>query len=151
MTLDEKYERFAQLVFSGMPDHEAYLEVGYPKGSSYKANARRLSHHPKVKARVKELQSQAAACMVIDAAWLRSKVARLAGFEIELSKLKASDVIAAQALFAKMIPEALVPQKIAPTNPEGDSAYDPGEITDEQRIAAFEAFLAKVKRKTEAA
>jgi hypothetical protein len=52
MTLDEKYERFAQLVFAGKPAHEAFLEIGHPKGTSYKANARRLSHHPKVKAAV---------------------------------------------------------------------------------------------------
>src|SRR5216684_1879719 len=112
MTLDEKYERFAQLVFAGKPEHEAFLEVGYPKGSSYKANARRLSHHPKVKARVAELQAQAAACMVIDAAWLRGKVARMAGYEIETRHMKASDVIAAAALLAKMLPGTLVPDKL---------------------------------------
>jgi phage terminase small subunit len=112
MTLDSKYERFAQLVFSGVPEHEAFLQVGYPKGSSYKANARRLCHHPKVKARVKELQSQAAACMVIDAAWLLGKVTRIAGYEIDTRHLKASDVIAAMALLAKMLPGALVPNQV---------------------------------------
>jgi hypothetical protein len=125
MALDEKYERFAQLLFALKPAHEAYLEVGYPKGKSFKANARRLASNPKVKARVAELQAQAAACMVIDAAWLRGKVARMAGFEIETRHMKASDVIAAMGLLAKMLPGALVPQKIAPTDPEGDG---PGEL-----------------------
>jgi Terminase small subunit len=43
------------------------------------------------------------------------------------------------------------PTKIAPTNPEGDAPYDPLEVNDEQRVAAIEAFLARVKVKTEAA
>jgi hypothetical protein len=148
---NRRHERVAQALAAMKSAEESSVEAGYPKTSSFAANARKRATYPEIKARVKELQSQAAACMVIDAAWLRGKVARMAGYEVPISHMKASDVIAACALLAKMLPEALVPQKVAPTNPEGDAPYDPLEINDEQRIAAIEAFIARVKVKTGAA
>lgn len=53
----------------------------------------------------------------------------------------------ARAMLAKL--DGLeAPQKVAPTNPEGDAPYDPGLLTDEQRVKALEALLAKRKPPT---
>lgn len=128
---------------------QASLDAGYPQNSSFASNARKRATYPHIKARVAELQSQQAACMVIDAAWLQGKVARLAGYEIELRHVKASDIIAAANLLAKMIPGALVPLKVAPTDPSGEGPPLAPEITDEQRVRALMDLLAR--HKTEAA
>jgi len=120
---NRRFERVAQCLAAMKSAEQASAEAGYPKTSSFAANARKRATYPQIKARVKELQDQQAACMVIDAAWLRGKVARLAGYEVGIEKLKPGDVIAAAALLAKMLPGALAPVKIAPTGPDGDNAY----------------------------
>lgn len=148
---NRRFERVAQALAAMKSAEQASLEAGYPKTSSFAANARKRATYPQIKERVAELQGQQAACMVIDAAWLQGKVARLAGYEIDLKHVKASDVISAAALLAKMLPGALVPQKVAPTDPEGNEPYDPNNVTDEQRVAALQQFIRRLNLKTEAA
>jgi hypothetical protein len=109
---NRRFERVAQSLAAMKSAEQASIDAGYPKTSSFAANARKRATYPEIKARVKELQDQQAACMVIDAAWLRGKVARMAGYEIETRHMKASDVIAAAALLAKMLPGALIADKL---------------------------------------
>jgi len=109
---NRRFERVAQCLAAMKSAEQASIEAGYPKTSSFAANARKRATYPEIKVRVKELQDQQAACMVIDAAWLRGKVARMAGYEIETRHMKPSDVTASQALLAKMLPGALVPDKL---------------------------------------
>lgn len=148
---NRRHERVAQCLAAMKSAEQASAEAGYPRNSSFAANARKRACYPHIKERVAELQGQQAACMVIDAAWLQGKVARLAGYEIDLKHVKASDVISAAALLAKMLPGALVPQKVAPTDPGGNEPYNPGTITDEIRIRELEQLLKKLNLKTEAA
>jgi hypothetical protein len=98
---------------------EAARDAGYPPGSSFKANARRLSHHPKIRERVTALQNAQASIVEIDAAWIRRKTAEVAGVDIRPSAIKASDKIAALNLLAKMTPGALVPTQSEMSGPDG--------------------------------
>src|SRR5882672_540407 len=116
-----KHEKVAQLLASRWSPEDAAREAGYPDGSSFKANARRLSHHPKIRARVTELQETEAALVVVDVAWIKRQAAEIAGVKIPPGEVKASDKNAALLLLAKMTPGALVPQTlgIAGENGEG--------------------------------
>src|SRR5229473_4833430 len=105
-----KHEKVAQLLASLKSPEEAAREAGYPNGTSFKANARRLSHHPAIRERVTELQTTEADLVTVDVAWIKRKTAEVAGVEIAPSDVKASDKIAALNLLAKMTPGALVPQ-----------------------------------------
>jgi hypothetical protein len=108
-----RYERAAQVLASGGSAETAAAAAGYnTKGTSFKPNARRLIQRPDIRARVAELQGQIAAAMVIDAAWIRTRVARIADVKIAPDDVRASDVIAAAHLLAKMTKDALVPQTV---------------------------------------
>jgi len=114
-----KHEKVAQLLASRWTAEDAAREAGYPDGSSFKANARRLSHHPAIRARVTELQETEAALVVVDVAWIKRQVAEIAGVKIAPDDVKASDKNAALALLAKMTPGALVPNQTELTGLEG--------------------------------
>ncbi len=107
---NRRFERVAQSLAAMKSAEQASVDAGYPKTSSFAANARKRATYPEIKARVKELQDQQAACMVIDAAWLLGKCAKMAGYEIK--PRNASEVISAMSLLAKMLPGALVPTKL---------------------------------------
>jgi hypothetical protein len=109
---NRRHERVAQSLAAMKSAEQASVEAGYPKKSSFAANARKRATYPEIKARVKELQGQQAACMVIDAAWVLGKVARMAGYEIETRHMKPADVIAALRLLADMVPGAKVADKL---------------------------------------
>jgi len=117
---DRRHEKVAQLLAVMTPYEQASREAGYKDGSSFKANARKRALRPDIKARVAELQAKEAALASVNAAWIMRETAEVAGVKLADDQVKASDKIAALNLLAKMIPGALVPQKIAPTNPDGD-------------------------------
>jgi phage terminase small subunit len=118
---NRRHERFAQLLAALKPSHEAYLDAGYPQGSSYKANARRLAQDEGVIARVAEIQERVAEYTALDAAWIKQRVARIADVEIACEDVRASDVIAASHLLAKMTPGAIVPTKVEASGADGDA------------------------------
>lgn len=118
---DRRHERVAELLSAMKTPEQASAEAGYDtKAKSFASNARKRACRPDIKARVAELQGQIAACMVIDAAWLRDKMAKIAGTEIADDDIRASDVIAAANLLAKMIPGALAPTKVMPSDADGN-------------------------------
>ena len=114
-----KHEKVAQLLASLKSPEEAAREAGYPEGTSFKANARRLSHHPAIRERVTELQATEAALVVVDVAWIKRKTAEVAGVEIAPHDIKASDKVSALNLLAKMTPGALVPTQTEMSGPDG--------------------------------
>jgi hypothetical protein len=120
---DRRHEKVAQLLAVMTDYEEASRQAGYKNGSSFRANARKRSHRPDIKARVAELQAKEADLVSIDAAWIMREAAEVAGVKLADDQVKASDKIAALNLLAKMIPCALVPQKIAPTDPDGDAPF----------------------------
>jgi hypothetical protein len=114
-----KHEKFAQCVASLKSFEEAAREAGYPNGTSFKANARRLSHHPAIRERVTELQTTEAALAAVDVAWIKRKTAEVAGVEIAPHDIKASDKMSALNLLAKMTAGALVPTQTELSGPDG--------------------------------
>ncbi len=114
-----KHEKVAQLLASLKSPEEAAREAGYPNGSSFKANARRLSHHPAIRERMRELQATEAAFVTVDVAWIKRKTAEVAGVEIAPHDIKASDKMSALNLLAKMTPGALVPTQTEMSGPDG--------------------------------
>ena len=116
-----KHEKVAQCLASLKSSEEAAREAGYPDRSpvSFKANARKLSHHPAIRARVTELQETEAALVVVDVAWIKRKTAEVAGVEIAPHDIKASDKMSALNLLAKMTPGALVPTQTEMSGPDG--------------------------------
>lgn len=53
------WERFAQAIFRGLSEHDAYLEAGYKaSGDAVYVNASKLLRKAKVEARIQELQSK---------------------------------------------------------------------------------------------
>lgn len=148
---NRRHERVALSLAQGKTAEEASRDAKYPtEASSFVQNARKRAQRKDIKARAAELQTQIAAVAVIDAAWLRGRVARVVKFDVSEGQLKATDWIAAAALLAKMIPGALVPTKIAPTSPDGTEPYETSGNSDEDTIKALELFIAKAKAKTEA-
>ncbi len=119
-----KHEKVAQLLASLKSPEEAAREAGYPNGTSFKANARRLSHHPAIRERVTELQTTEADLVTVDVAWIKRKTAEVAGVEIAPSDVKASDKIAALNLLAKMTPGALVPQTLGIAGQDGEGPVE---------------------------
>src|SRR5882672_925941 len=117
---DRRHEKVAQLLAVMTDYEEASRQAGYKDGSSFRANARKRSHRPDIKARVAELQAKEADLVSIDAAWIKRKASKIAGVEFESEEVKPADALAALNLLAKMTEGALVPQKIAPTNADGD-------------------------------
>ena len=114
-----KHEKVAQLLASLKSPEEAAREAGYPEGSSFKANARRLSHHPAIRERVTELQTTEAALVTIDIAWIKRKASLIAGVEFERHEVRPSDASAMLNLLAKMTPGALVPTQTEMSGPDG--------------------------------
>ena len=64
---NSRQERFALGLVSGLPASRAYEDAGYKPSD---ANASRLTRNDRVRARVAELQQQAAAKVVVDKAWV---------------------------------------------------------------------------------
>ena len=114
-----KHEKVAQLLASLKSPEEAAREAGYPEGTSFKANARRLSHHPAIRERVTEHQTTEAALVVVDVAWIKRELAEVAGVKIEPHNIKASDKVSALAQLGKMTPGALVPTQTEMSGPDG--------------------------------
>jgi hypothetical protein len=114
-----RHEKVAQVLACRGSAEEAARAAGYPDGTSFRANARRLSHHPAIRARVTELQETEAALVVVDVAWIKRKTAEVAGVDIAPDQVKASDKIAALNLLAKMTHGALVPSQSEMSGPDG--------------------------------
>jgi hypothetical protein len=114
-----RHEKVAQVLSCRGSAEEAARAAGYPDGTSFRANARRLSHHPNIRARVTELQETEAALVVVDVAWIKRQAAEIAGVKIPPDEVKASDKNAALLLLAKMTPGALVPTQTEMSGPDG--------------------------------
>jgi hypothetical protein len=70
-----KHELVAQALAIGKSPVEASREAGYPDGSAFAPNARRRAQHPKIRARVAELQERGAELAAIYAGWKEAKEA----------------------------------------------------------------------------
>lgn len=116
---DRRHEKVAQLLAVMTDYEEASRQAGYKDGSSFRANARKRSHLPHIRARVAELQAKEADLVSIDAAWIKRKASKIAGVEFESEDVKPADALAALNLLAKMTEGALVPQKSEVGGPDG--------------------------------
>lgn len=123
---------------------EAARTAGYRQGSSFKANAQRLAQCPDVKARVSYLQQVSGVAVAVDSAFVQRKLLDIVD-NYKPDEIKASDQIKALEMLCK-VNGLFAPTKVAPTNPEGTEPWS-GTVTDEDRVKALEAFLAKIKLK----
>lgn len=139
---DRRHECVAQALFCMKTPEEASHEAGYDhKASSFAPNARKRAQREDIKGRVAELQSQAAACSIVDVAWIKGKAAHIAGVPFDADKIKPSDAVAALNLLAKMTPDALVPSKGEFTGKDGAPLVP--DYTDEDRIKALGVLFAR--------
>jgi hypothetical protein len=82
------YERMAQELALGKdaPEAARAAEALDPEGSSFKHNARKLSHHPDIRARVQEIrqhETRDAELAQINLDWLKLKLFRLCSFNLD--------------------------------------------------------------------
>lgn len=102
----DKLERFAQALAGGKTPVEAAKIAGYPKGSSFAANARKRSHRDDVKARIAELQKphleKVNQAIGVNVEWATQQLYPIAAAEIDGEDIKASDKTRAIELMAKM-------------------------------------------------
>lgn len=139
---DRRHEKVARLLAEMKTPEEASREAGYKDGTSFAANARKRAQRPDIRARVAELQAKEADLVSVNVAWIKRKASLIAGVEFDREDIRPSDALAALNLLAKMTPEALVPQKIAPTNPAGDGApLAPDQSLSDLDVARRMAFL----------
>lgn len=68
---NQRHERFAQALASGMDADHAYQEAGY---TANRGNASRLKATENVQARIKELQERAAANVVVTREWVLNRL-----------------------------------------------------------------------------
>jgi hypothetical protein len=115
-----RYERAAQILAAGGSAETAAAAAEYnTKGSSFRANARRLIQRPDIRARVKELQGQVADRLVdITVEFIEQSLAKIAAVNVSEDEIKASDVIAALRELAK-IRGIYAPEKKELTGPDG--------------------------------
>ena len=141
-----RYEAAAQVLAGRGSAEEAAAAAGYDTNArSFKSNARRFIQRDDIRARVQELQGNIADKVVTATAeWIEQQLVTIA--EADVKEIKASDKIAALRELAK-IRGIYAPEKVAPTTPDGDAPYDPLKISDEDRLEAIKALLAKVKTK----
>jgi hypothetical protein len=118
---DRRHEKVAQLLAVMTPYEQASREAGYKDGSSFRDNARKRAQRPDIKARVAELQAKEADLISINAEWIRRNAAQVAGVEVAVKDIRASDKIAALHLLAKMTPGAIVPTKVEASGADGDA------------------------------
>lgn len=69
--LSPKQEKFAQYVFEGLSEVDAYERAGY---KPHRQNSNRLFHDPRVKAYVKDMQRQAVNKVVSNEAFTASRI-----------------------------------------------------------------------------
>lgn len=82
-----KHERFAQELARGLTLEAAYTAAGY---AASRKNAQRLKTNEGVRARVSELQSNAAEKATIDAAWVLDRAAKLHDAAMEAKAFSAA-------------------------------------------------------------
>ena len=140
------YEAAAQVLAARGTAEDAAAAAGYNREArSFKDNARKFIQRPDIRARVQELQGDIAEKVTTATAeWIEQQLVTIA--EADVKEIKASDKIAALRELAK-IRGIYAPEKVAPTTPDGDAPYDPLKISDEDRLEAIRALLAKVKLK----
>lgn len=134
-------ERVAQELARMKTPEQASESAGYDtSASSFASNARKRACRADVKARVGEIQAAEASLAGVDAEWIRINAARIAGAYIDPADIKATDVIAALNLLAKMTSGAIVPAKIEATGKDGTPLVR--EVTDDDLARALAVFLA---------
>jgi len=69
---DPKHEKFAQLLFEGVDDGNAYVQAGYKKNPG---NASRLKNNEKIQGRVIELLEKAADVSIYNKEWVLRELA----------------------------------------------------------------------------
>lgn len=137
-------ERVSQELARLKSPEQASEIAGYDTAaSSFASNARKRACRPDVKVRVAEIQAADAVLSSVDAEWIRLNAARIAGTFIDPDDIKATDVIAALNLLAKMTPGALVPTKLEATGKDGERLIP--EYSDDDRARALAVFLAKTQ------
>ena len=139
-----KHEAFAREVAKFKSYEAAARAAGYRQGKSFKAVANRLSQYPTIKARVEHLQKVSGVAAAVDSAFVQRKLLDIVD-SYKPEEIKASDQIKALEMLCK-VNGLFAPTNVAPTNPEGTEPWN-GVVTDEDRVKALEAFLAKVKGK----
>jgi hypothetical protein len=139
---DRRHEQVAQLLAVMKTPAAASREAGYKDGTSFDANARKRANRRDIRARVAELQAAQADLVEIDAAWIRRKVARIAGIEFDASEVEPGQALAALNLLAKMTHGALVPTKVEASGPNGGPIEtDDKTKRDDLDVARRMAFL----------
>jgi hypothetical protein len=150
-----RWERFAQLRSTGASYCAAYEEAGFKAGPYSKFNGSKLAHKEPVKRRIAELLEQAAEKAVIGIGWLQYQLVDVLRGKAPGKIRKTADgtvyeetdrIAAAVALMRSLGIGDGVNVKVG-VGINGDAPYDPLEINDATRIAALEAFMAKVKLK----
>lgn len=104
---NKKHEAVAQALAEQKTPEEACQLAGYKPGSSFKDNARKLSHRPDIKARVSELLApgiaEAERQIAVDTEYVLTKARRIVEVKVANSKVKVADQIAALNLIAKVV------------------------------------------------
>ena len=171
-----RQERFAQLISVSVPAPVAYLQAGFEGGDFAHKNASKLRNKPKIKARVAELSVSDpemvairramldefyVACIKVDRLALVSRIVAggaddLSPVERELIEGRQNTKYGTNYIMPKKLEAAEKlarlhgldrPTKVAATDSEGNDA----PITDEQRVMALAAILAKVQAENAAA
>ena len=68
MSLTDKQEKFAQLVFQGLSQYDAYVEAydSHSTRNSIDVSASRLANNPKIALRIQELRNAAVTPLIAD-------------------------------------------------------------------------------------
>jgi hypothetical protein len=151
---NRKHEIFAIELATGAPLESAYLAAGYKPGRAARFNASRLRNKPWLRARLNELFDAAAKDAVVGIGWVQRNLIAIIEGRAE-SKAGERDgkpfverdrLAALVALLRSLGVNDGTTVSVSATAQAGSFAVD---VTDEMRVAAIEAFLAKVKIKTE--
>jgi hypothetical protein len=172
--VNDKQERFAQLIAVNVPAAQAYADAGYDNPGFAAENARKLRNKKKVAARIAELTASTADLvelrrLLLDKFYVAAiMIDRLRMFDCGVLRDDLSDEermliegreetkFGTKYLMPKKLEAAEKlarlhgldrPTKIAATDAEGNDA----PITDEQRVMALAAIFARVQAENAAA
>src|SRR5262245_51758913 len=130
-----RHERFAKGLFEGLPASRAFAEAGYAPNDG---NAIRLKGNERVKARLAELQGEAAANAKVTVQSICRELEEAIG--VARSKGQAQAMVSASALKAKL--NGLMTERIEVGAPgEFDGLETKAEIADRFFAILIERFL----------
>src|SRR5262245_18124958 len=130
-----RHERFVQALFEGKPANRAYADAGY---APHDGNCIRLRGNERIKARLAELQAQAARSAKIT---IESICAELAeATEVARTKGQAQAMVSASALRAKLA--GLMIEKVEVGQPgDFDGLHSTAAIVDRVLERVIEKFI----------